>query len=136
MNVYTLNGTRLDPRKQFHVGNQGYPAGWLLSATSEEIARTGVVVTTEPDPEPAPTPPRRRFMASYFRSLFTDAEMLAITTASSTDARIRVFLDEIASAEEVNLDGPKIAAACNYLISKSLLTTARRDQVLAGQVPV
>ena len=58
MNVYTLpNGSTVLATQQFQIGNQDYPAGWLETAPSTDIAAAGITVTVVPDPVVTPPPP-------------------------------------------------------------------------------
>lgn len=58
MQVFTMpDGSTQDGTQQLQIGNQKYPAGWLLTAPAAELATIGVTMTTQPDPvQPPPQP--------------------------------------------------------------------------------
>jgi len=70
-----------------------------------------------------------------FRRLFTQAERIAITQAGYTDAQVRVFLDDAAAADEINLSHDEVTTGVAYLQATGLVTADRAAAVLAGTPP-
>ena len=64
-------------------------------------------------------------------SLFTQAEQVAI--CGSGDGNILLFMFKAAGAG-ATLNAASFTTALNYLVSKNIITAARRDQILANQV--
>jgi hypothetical protein len=133
MNVYTLpDGTTVHATDQFEIGDQKYPPGWLLTASTADIAAAGISVQTVADPPP----PRITMLSSLnFRQLFTAAEGQAITQAAQTNAQLRMFIDDESAAGTVDLTNPEVTTGIAMLVSAGLLAQARADQILAGTPP-
>jgi hypothetical protein len=134
MKVFTLpNGSTVDATDQFQIGDQRYPAGWLLRAPDGDVAAAGITVQIVADPVLPPQPIVISSLA--FRQLFTSAERLAITTAGFSNATIRVFMDDESSAGAVTLSDPEVTTGVAALVTAGLLTQVRANQVLAGTAP-
>lgn len=58
MKLYRLNDQSLYESRQFVIGDQVYPAGWLATATEDELAALGITVEIVEDPPPPPQEPR------------------------------------------------------------------------------
>jgi hypothetical protein len=133
MKIFTLpDGSTVSATDQFQIGNQRYPAGWLATAPDAEITEAGITVQVVADP---PAPPITVISSLEFRQLFTDAERLAVTTASFSNAAIRVFMDDESSAGAVTLSDPEVTTGVAALVTGGLLTQDRANQVLAGTAP-
>jgi hypothetical protein len=133
MRLYTLpDGTQVHGEDQFEIGNQKYPAGWLLTASVSEIAAAGITVQTVADPPP---PPITAVSSLQFRQLFTTAEATAITTSAESNAQIRMFMDDESAAGTVVLASPEVQSGIAALVTAGLLTQARANAILAGQSP-
>jgi hypothetical protein len=77
-------------------------------------------------------PPASRQLAPMaFRSLFTDAELLAIYTAANSSGPLAMWIGQLNCARyvDLNVDAPP---ALDVLVSAGLLTSARRTAILAG----
>lgn len=86
----------------------------------------------------APSPPAasRIITPREFRMRFTATERATITLAASQaliagDATLQVYLDDLSSATEIDLDHPEITAGLDALVDAELLTSARRDEMFA-----
>lgn len=81
--------------------------------------------------------PPREISKFAFRSRFTDAEKVGIYLAmeTSTDSMVRailkVFLDDLISADTINLDEARTTAGLDYLVSLGLLQQGRIAEMLA-----
>ena len=81
---------------------------------------------------PAPTPPPRRVISVLeFRDRLTPAEEIAITQAGMASAAVRVWLDRLSGAQEVNLDDPRTVAGLHAMAAAGLLATERVTEILA-----
>lgn len=78
-------------------------------------------------------PVKRVFGFLEFVGLFTAGEQTAIML--STDPQVRLFCLMAAGHGSVNLDDPRTNAGLDLLVSKTLLTSARRAAVKAGALP-
>lgn len=103
--------------------------GTLEPLSDEEFAAWSA------DPGPPPPPARRVLLPLGFRNLFLPAEEVAITAAAQAAPQLRVWLDRLNAASEVDLDDPRTVAGLDALVAAGLITEARRDQIAAGQPP-
>lgn len=69
-------------------------------------------------------PEPRTLSVQDFRSRFTDAELAGVV--SSADVAVKVLLVKLQTRADVDLADPQIAAGLDLLVSKGLLTAARR----------
>lgn len=69
-----------------------------------------------------------------FTQLFTPAEYTAIITAEQSDANIGTFITKYAGvgSSGLNLSDVNVVTAINYLVSKSLINSARATAILSG----
>ncbi|MGJ0486265.1 MAG: hypothetical protein ACR65R_17275 [Methylomicrobium sp.] len=65
-----------------------------------------------------------------FKDRFTMRELLAISTAYSTDSYIRAAVSKLESMNAVDLDSEIIKNDVNYLTSKSILSQNRARDIL------
>jgi len=80
-----------------------------------------------------PLPPvgPRTVTSLEFRRRFTQAERVAITKAGRTNDALQVWMDDLASAGEVQLDNADVAAGLAVLVGAGLLTAARATELIA-----
>ena len=93
---------------------------------------SGAVVRELLRPAPAPSLPRTLSVLA-FRSRFSDGEKIAIYTAAETSAAIRVWLDDLAAAQNqtVDLDDPRIIGGVNAIEYGGMLAAGRAAEILA-----
>lgn len=105
--------------------------GWLLES--------GIWSAPPAPPEPQPEPLQidaPRVSPVEFKLLFTAQERVAIKAARATDPVIDDFFDIVEDPRltHVNLGLQSTQDALAYLEATGLITTARRQEILAGQV--
>ena len=83
--------------------------------------------------EPIVPPPVRTISPLDFARLFTQAEDEAID--ASIDTAVKFLRRRLNLATTVNLDHADVVNGTLLLVSKGLLTSARRTAILAGIVP-
>jgi hypothetical protein len=147
MKVFTLpNGAQVSASDRFQIGDQVYPAGWLLAAPDSVIAARGITVRevaeveaediVDPAQQVAEAPPQTNVLSALeFRHLFTAEELVEITTAGFQNAAIRVFMDDEGAAGTVSLSDPEVMAGVEALVTAGLLTKSRAAKILAGTLP-
>lgn len=104
----------------------------------------GLVVAERPDEEnggvwnaatlrfdPRPDDPPRIITPLEFRARFTDGERLGVTMAGMQSADMRMWLDDLAAAQEVNLDDARTQAGVAVLVAYGLLSEERAGEVLS-----
>ena len=69
--------------------------------------------------------------AQHFRERFTIAEQLDIIAASHSDDEVKNFYDHLHMSRFVDLTKPLTSAGLDMLISKQLLSTERKQEILA-----
>ena len=79
-----------------------------------------------------PTPPTSRVLTVLqFRDRLTPAEEISITEAGMTNSAVRVWLDRLAAAQEVNLDDPRVIAGLETMTAAGLLASGRAEEIIA-----
>lgn len=118
-----------DPAGRYHPSLHWQPC--------EEGTREGDQWTGEGFAAPPPPPAPRIMSALEFRrQRFTEAEREAITLAASrgleeNDARLQLWLDDLAAAGIVNLDSEELRGRIEGLALLGLIKGARVAEILA-----
>ena len=76
----------------------------------------------------APTPPMSKL---DFLKRLAFAERVAIETAASTDAEVRVVKQSLLAADEIKLDDSEMIAGIGLYVSKGLITESRALEILS-----
>jgi hypothetical protein len=107
-----------------------------LDAVAVEITADGQAILYEPGDElPAhlvlpPAPSTRTITPGEFRDRFTPAEQTAFAAlAFGGDTNAQVMLLKLSTSLEVNLDSPTVAAGLDYLVSKGVISAARKAEI-------
>lgn len=66
-----------------------------------------------------------------FRARFTVPEMVGVYTSAKTDPILEMFLDDIRTAQEINLAESRVTDGLDYLMGLGLLTSERKAAILA-----
>ena len=96
----------------------------------EDIIKDGVAIGrrwVDPDAVPAVS---RRITKLSFRNRFTDAEKLALYTAAESSIQLRIYLDDLAAAEFVDLDYPATVAGVQALEVAGIIGAGRAAEIL------
>lgn len=80
-------------------------------------------------PMPVP-PPSRTITRLEFRNRFTMAEKVAIYTAANSSVEIKIWLDDLACAEFVDLFNEKTQQSVDALVQAGLITEQRKLEIL------
>lgn len=86
----------------------------------------------EPEMEPQPI---TRFSSLEFLERFTEAEQLAVVTATMSNPHVKLWYDKLLAAEFVSLDDPRTEAGIDALIAEALIDPARKSEILAPSMP-
>ena len=97
----------------------------LFNNGTHKIESDGVAATPQPE---------TKITRLAFRNRFTFAEKVAIETAAQSDVEVKVLLDDQNSASFVDLARADAAAGLDLLVSKNLITLARRNEILNNPV--
>jgi len=90
---------------------------------------------TNPVDVPTPTPPKKTSCSSLeFIEKFTDAEQLAIVTASMSSPQVKLWYDKLIAATQIVFSDPRLAAGMDALVAAGLITEARSLEVLPADV--
>jgi len=65
-----------------------------------------------------------------FINLFTDAEQLAIVTATMKDPRIKLWYDKLLISSSISLADPQISVGLDFLVEDNLITIQRKNEIL------
>jgi hypothetical protein len=103
------------------------PQGWVEVPATVGPGHTfsGGVYTA-----PAARPPTRRITKLAFRNRFTDIEKLALYTAAESSVQLRVYLDDLAAAEFVDLDYGATVAGVQALEAAGIIGAGRAADIL------
>lgn len=85
-------------------------------------------------PEPADQPPQtyRKFYGNAKLDLFTQAEQLAVVTATMTDSQIKLMYDRLLGAAFLSYEDPETEQGLQLLVAKGLLTQERKAQIVSA----
>lgn len=81
-----------------------------------------------PEPEPEPV---RNITRLAFRNRFTTSEKVAIYTAAESNVLLRVFLDDLANSQEVDLDFPGTIEGVMALEHFGIIAEGRAAEILS-----
>lgn len=85
-----------------------------------------------PEPYLPPAPgPTRIVTVLAFRDRLTPEEEIAITQAGMASAAVRVWLDRLSGAQEVNLDDPRTVTGLHAMVAAGLLAAERVMEILS-----
>lgn len=101
------------------VANTHTLTGGVLALTPEAVARQQPVTIVPTSCTPL-----------TFINKFTDAEQLAIVTATLSVPQIKLFYDKLLASQEVVFNDPRLSAGLSALVAAGLLTQERMDVVL------
>jgi len=77
-----------------------------------------------------PQPPVTKLTRLEFRNRFTQAEKQALYTAAESNVDLRIYLDDLAAAEYVDVTDPATIASINAL-APAIIAPERVDEILA-----
>jgi hypothetical protein len=109
------------------------PNQFAVALNDDERCEIGQTYSESDSPRFSGTPKRlpMSWTAYQFLLRFTESELEIIRGRSFTDATVWRFLTLAEAAHEINSDDPTTIAGMDYLVSASILTQARRDEILA-----
>lgn len=93
--------------------------GWLFDGTN--FTQPEAVTTA---------PVAKQYTQLEYQTLFTIDELVAIEVAAETNATLRVLQRMQQAATYITLDDPRTIQGMQILVSLSLLTQARYDEIL------
>jgi hypothetical protein len=115
------------------AGVAGLPFSWEADGTiidqgltPEQLAAVEAVVAAHDPKKQLPAV----ITFEQFMGLFTVPEQTVIL--DSSDLGVRLWLLKGTAASQIDLGNPEVAQSLDYLISKGLLTTARKTMILAN----
>lgn len=100
----------------------GYIVRTYPNGTVERIKYSPPV---EPEPEIT-----RTLTKLQFRNRFTTEEKVALYTAAESNVLIRVFLDDVAAAQEIDLDYPATVEGVHALEAFGIIDAGRATEIL------
>lgn len=123
--AYRLTATEIVVRLADGAFIPADPANVDRAAFEIWLAEGGV---PEPPEMPAMATPRV-LTVLQFRDRLTAEEELAITAAGMTSPAVRVWLDRLAAAQEINLDDPRTVAGLQQIEAAGLLAPGRGAEI-------
>jgi hypothetical protein len=98
------------------------PPGW-------SVVKGAAIQTIAPAPTPAP---RRIGEPWEFIDLFTDAEFAAVAMARQSSVALDKWFTLTLAAPQIDLDSARVQAGVAALVTASLITQERADDILGG----
>lgn len=77
---------------------------------------------------------RTNLSRSEFRNKFTQDEKVALYTAADTDIKVKIFLDDVLAAENIELTDTETVKQISYLAASGVIDESRAPEILAGVV--
>lgn len=77
-----------------------------------------------------PAPPATSCTPLQFIDRFTEAEQLAVVSATLAVPQVKLWYDKLIAATEVVFADPRVAAGLDALVAAGLLTQARSEAIL------
>lgn len=87
-----------------------------------------------PEPYVAPTIVKTRFSSSQYFDRFTTQEQDDIINATFNDIQVKKFYDRMWGSDFIDLEDPRTGMGIDLLISKGLLASSRKDELLEPEV--
>ena len=84
--------------------------------------------------EPALPSPPPVITKLAFRFRLTDAEYVGILSSAKTDVEVMAWVETFNMVSQVNLDDPRTASGLEMMMAKTLLTEARKTEILTAPV--
>lgn len=84
----------------------------------------------EPEPEPEPEPQYPRYYGNQKLDLFTQAEQLAVVTATMSDPLVKLMYDRLLGAAYLTYEDAETEQGLHLLVDKGLLTDARKAEIV------
>ena len=131
MQVFERDGISYSPGKGFILDRElrreggeaytdavTYPAGWLTTASDDELAAIGFTRTEAPDPEPVEPVPaqiaRRQFFQALARmGIIPTDEALAAMQVGAVPAQLQALIDTLPEADQFDAT-MKVVGAVDY----------------------
>jgi hypothetical protein len=79
---------------------------------------------------PPPLPPKTQFTSLEFLDRFTEAEQIAVVTATLANAQVKLWYDKMLAASFVDLEDPRTEGGLNALVLSGLITQSRKNEIL------
>lgn len=76
-----------------------------------------------------------RFRGNEKLDLFTQAEQLAVVTATMSDPVVKLMYDRLLSAAYLTYEDPETEAGLALLVGKGLLTPERKAEIVSAMQP-
>src|SRR5690606_20139519 len=80
-------------------------------------------------PQTAPAPVKTQVTSLEFLDLFTESEQLAVATAATQSAQVKLWYDRTLAASFITLADPRTEAGLAALVGARLLTQERKDEI-------
>jgi hypothetical protein len=77
-----------------------------------------------------PAPPATSCTALQFMDRFTEAEQLAVVSATMASPQVKLWYDKLIAATEVVFADPRLSAGMDALVGNGLITQARSLEIL------
>lgn len=80
--------------------------------------------------ETPPTPPKTQFTSLEYLDRFTDAEQLAVVSATLQSPQVKLWYDRLLAASYIDLTDPRTEGGIDALISAGLIDASRKEALM------
>ena len=81
--------------------------------------------------DPAPPPPPKQFTSLEYLDLFSEAEQLAVVSATMAVPQVKLWYDKMLAAGFITSADPRTEGGLSALVGAGLLTEVRKVEILA-----
>jgi hypothetical protein len=127
--VIVENGTVVN----IAVSDEALAPNWIQDDTAQ-IGWTYDGTSFYPPPSPAEPDLPRIITKIAFRYRMTDDEYVGVLSAAKTDVEVAAWVETFNMVTKINLDDQRTKDGVAKLVSKSLLTETRANEILTNPV--
>lgn len=133
--MYTYNNQPIDNQAWQHESGKLYLKDWILELdTPEKRTEAGIVEVAEPEPQAPQLMYKTQFTSLEYLGKFTEAEQLAVVSATLQNAQIKLWYDKMLAASYVDITDPRTIGGLDALIQFGLLAASRKEEILTPEL--
>lgn len=134
--TYKLNGINIDTKAGWEINGVWHPTVAIKSWDAEQLAEAGIVVEDVQEPTPVEPQPvyKTQFTSLEYLDKFTEAEQLAVVTATLANAQVKLWYDKMLAASFIDIADTRTIGGLDALIGAGLLDASRKAEILAPEL--
>lgn len=121
---------------QYYKNTDGHVYGFDTHAEREQFGSSELVAMSPDEIEahlnpPSDPAPPKQFTSLEYLDLFTEAEQLAVVTATMAVPQVKLWYDKMLAAGFITTADPRTEGGLAALVGAGLLTETRKVEILA-----